>query len=395
MGNPKLLFALLIASVTVSAALKCHINDFSSGGNRNNLVVIETDSRDHLCIRMTYHCAAYEERPIVCTAEDVTASRNTTIVFPYLRSDYTELLEDTYCSSDPNVRLVAPQLFDIASCDTDLCNDFDSNMSIPTCDKPVDPSDDGRGLESIASEASGAADFYCNVATWADDSSITQSTDRAILYPPRDSYCISAHITEKQTGKAVWRAAYMGSSELKKRGENSVCKDNVFEDDDAIFRSVRICQWSGCNDGNTGDLVTCPGATQAAAGEATTRLDGRGLLQLLDRNAARAKDDARRVLRVLQSITADTSGALAVANATVTTSAPSPSDQAPSTAAGTPSPSVSVSSSTPSPPVQPAQGPSPVPVTRPPVSAAVSAAQISGIFWVPALIAVVALTSNA
>ncbi len=134
---------------------------------------------------------------------------------------------------------------------------------------------------------------------------------------------------------------------------------------------------------------------QAAAGEATTRLDGRGLLQLLDRNAARAKDDARRVLRVLQSITADTSGALAVANATVTTSAPSPSDQAPSTAAGTPSPSVSVSSSTPSPPVQPAQGPSPVPVTRPPVSAAVSAAQISGIFWVPALIAVVALTSNA
>jgi len=168
-------------------------------------------------------------------------------------------------------------------------------MTIPTCDKPLDPK---------------FADFYCNVATWADDSSINQSTDRGILYPPHDSYCISAHFTDKQTGKADWRAAYMGSSEVKMLGQNSVCKDNVFEDDGAIIRSVRICQWSGCNDGNTGDLVTCPGVTQAAAGEASTRSDGRGLLQLVDRNAARATDDARRVLRVLQSMASEASGAV-------------------------------------------------------------------------------------
>jgi hypothetical protein len=49
---------------------------------------------------------------------------------------------------------------------------------------------------------------------------------------------------------------------------------------------------------------------QAAAGEAFTRSDGRGLLQLLDRNAARATDDARRVLRVFQSIASEASGAV-------------------------------------------------------------------------------------
>ncbi len=47
---------------------------------------------------------------------------------------------------------------------------------------------------------------------------------------------------------------------------------------------------------------------QAAAGEASTRSDGRGLLQLVDRNAARATDDARRVLRVLQRIASEASG---------------------------------------------------------------------------------------
>jgi len=258
-------------------------------------------------------------------------------------------------------------------------------MTLPTCDKPVDPK---------------FADFYCNRGTWADNSSITESTDREIRYPLRDSYCISYHITEKRTGKDVWRAGYVESSNvlkkrgqymLKKRGKFSVCKDNVFETDDAIIRSVRICQGSGCNDGNTGDLVTCQNATKAkaAAGEASTISDGRELLQLLDRNA-------RRVLRVLQTVAgANTTAAGSETNppsASVSTSTPSPSAQDPSTAAGTPSPSVSVSSSTPSPP---AQAPSPKPVTRPPVSAAVSAAQISGIFWVPALIAVVALTSNA
>jgi len=213
---------------------------------------------------------------------------------------------------------VVPQFYDIASCDTDLCNDVDSNMSIPTCDTPVDPSDDGRGLESIASEE-------------------------------------------------------------EEREE------------------------------------------EEAAGEASTRSDGRGLLQLLDRNAARAKDDARRVLRVLQTMAGANTAVAAPANvsetnspsvaganttvpatangsetnppsASVSTSTPSPSAQVPSTAAGTPSASVSVSSSTASPP---AQAPSPKPVTRPLMSAAVSAAQISGIFWIPALIAVVALTSSA
>ncbi len=49
---------------------------------------------------------------------------------------------------------------------------------------------------------------------------------------------------------------------------------------------------------------------QAAAGEASTRSDGRGLLQLLDRKAARATNDARRVLRVLQSIASEASGAV-------------------------------------------------------------------------------------
>jgi len=215
---------------------------------------------------------------------------------------------------------VVPQFYDIASCDTDLCNDVDSNMSIPTCDTPVDPSDDGRGLESIASE------------------------------------------------------------EEEEREEE-----------------------------------------EEAAGEASTRSDGRGLLQLLDRNAARAKDDARRVLRVLQTVAGANTTVAAPANgsetnspsvagantsvpatangsetnppsASVSTSTPSPSAQVPSTAAGTPSASVSVSSSTASPP---AQAPSPKPVTRPLMSAAVSAAQISGIFWIPALIAVVALTSSA
>jgi len=165
-------------------------------------------------------------------------------------------------------------------------------MSIPTCDTPVDPSDDGRGLESIASE--------------------------------------------------------------EEREE------------------------------------------EEAAGEASTRSDGRGLLQLLDRNAAMAKDDARRVLRVLQTVAgANTTAAGSETNppsASVSTSTPSPSAQDPSTAAGTPSPSVSVSSSTAAPP---AHAQSPVPVTEAPVSSAVSAAQISGIFGVPALIAVMALTSNA
>jgi len=261
-------------------------------------------------------------------------------------------------------------------------------MTIPTCDKPADPK---------------FADFYCNVGTWADDSSINQSTDRAILYPPHDYYCISAHFTDKQTGKADWRAAYMGSSEVKNLGQNS-CQDNVFEGDKAIIRSVRVCQWSGCNDGKTGDLVTCQNAIQAAAGEESTRSDGRGLLQLFDRNAARATDDARRVLRVLQSIPSEASGAVTGANppaavseanppsVPVSSSTVSPSAQDPSTAAGTPSPSVSVSSSTAAPPTH---APQAVPVTKAPVSAAVSAAQISGIFWVPALIAVMALTSNA
>jgi len=172
------------------------------------------------------------------------------------RSDYTGLLENSYCNSDPNVRLKLQQIFEFASCDTDLCNAIESNMTIFTCDKPVD---------------------------------------------------------------------------------------------------------------------------QAAAGEASTRSDGRGLLQLFDRNSARATDDARRVQRVLQ-------------NVPVSSSTVSPSAQVPSTAAGTTSPSVPVSSSTAAPP---AHAQSPVPVTEAPVSSAVSAAQISGIFWVPALIAVVALTSNA
>jgi len=156
------------------------------------------------------------------------------------RSDYTGLLENSYCNSDPNVRLKLQQIFEFASCDTDLCNAIESNMTIFTCDKPVD---------------------------------------------------------------------------------------------------------------------------QAAAGEASTRSDGRGLLQLFDHNAARATDDARRVLRVLQIASSEATEALAGANAS--TAAP------------------------------PAHAQSPVPVTKAPVSAAVSAAQISGIFWVPALIAVMALTSNA
>jgi len=384
MGSPNLLFALLIGSVTVSAALKCHY--YFKGENRG---VVEMDSRDHLCIRITYHCAAFvKPESDWCTTEDITAGRNETLAYPYPRSNYTALIEDSYCSSDPNVRLNAHRLYDVASCDTDLCNDVESSMTIPTCDKPADPK---------------FADFYCNVGTWADDSSINQSTDRAILYPPHDYYCISAHFTDKQTGKADWRAAYMGSSEVKNLGRNS-CQDNVFEGDKAIIRSVRVCQWSGCNDGKTGDLVTCQNAIQAAAGEESTRSDGRGLLQLFDRNAARATDDARRVLRVLQSIPSEASGAVTGANppaavseanppsVPVSSSTVSPSAQDPSTAAGTPSPSVSVSSSTAAPPTH---APQAVPVTKAPVSAAVSAAQISGIFWVPALIAVMALTSNA
>ncbi len=74
----------------------------------------------------------------------------------------------------------------------------------------------------------------------------------------------------------------------------------------------------------------------------------------MDRNTARAADDASRVLRVLQNIASE---AAAGANAPVGSSA--------------------------------------VPVTHPPVSVAVSAAQISGTLWVAALISVMALTSSA
>jgi len=108
-----------------------------------------------------------------------------------------------------------------------------------------------------------------------------------------------------------------GQYRLKKRGKYSVCKDNVYEDDDAIIRSVRICQWSGCNDGNTtGDLVTCPKTTKA-------------------------KKKQKK--------------------ATVGTAVSAISDI----------------------------------FKKAKKSAAVSAAQISGIFWAPALIALMALTGNA
>jgi len=58
-------------------------------------------------------------------------------------------------------------------------------------------------------------------------------------------------------------AGYSESSELNKRWQKYICKDNVFEYGDVVYRSVRVCKWSGCNDGNTGDLVTCPKATKA------------------------------------------------------------------------------------------------------------------------------------
>ncbi len=139
MGSPNLLFALLIGSVTVSVALKCHY--YKKGKSGPSGIAVEQDSRDFLCTRVTVHCAAAAAFPFasdVCTTEDITTGRNVIGGKLVRRSDYTELIEHWYCKIDPNLLPVFRQAFDFGSCDTDLCNDVESSMTIPTCDKPVD-----------------------------------------------------------------------------------------------------------------------------------------------------------------------------------------------------------------------------------------------------------------
>jgi len=289
MGSPKLLFALLVGSIVLSAALKCH--DFH---NRRHEIV-EADN-NYVCVRLITHCAHYsnnfhvtlDEKP-VCSAEDVTAGRTVKHLMAQKRSDYKANTEQLSCSPDPLTRYRSQRLFNFGSCDTDRCNDLQRSMTPSTCDKPVDPK---------------YATFYCNVGTWADGASITSMTTGIdILYPLEGDVCYAMSYTNERTGKDMWKAGVTNPTGKKLR--KLVCN----EVQGVTVWSVTTCKSSGCNDGTatTGDQLECPNLPQepgfSSAAEASTGsdVDGRGLLQLLDRSVARTTDDARRVLRVLQA----------------------------------------------------------------------------------------------
>jgi hypothetical protein len=246
MGSPNLCCLLLLGSVAVSAALNCYLAEKFNGEK-----VIQRVPAGAYCVRMRVNCGACSEyaqcaNSSICTTEDMSAHRTLTKLFATDESQYLHYLDSCHCSRDPNERLSCPTVVEFASCETDLCNTFESRMNTPFCDMPVDPK---------------FADFYCINGTWASDASIHSNPRNKILYPPsHDFSCFSALVTEKRTGKTSWMAGY----ELNKRWQKYICKDNVFEDDDAIFRSLRLCKWSGCNSGKNGDLVTCPNATQVS-----------------------------------------------------------------------------------------------------------------------------------